>query len=359
MDRQCVVRAPLSRVSQPARAVLSIESVRTVDSLPDALFAASDSLFSTKAWWRTVMADATPPGAAPVFMVCRTAGAPAGLFPMFGANSFTTPYTCLYTPLILGDAAAVCEAFARHCRGRAVTRLDALPAEWPHLPALIAGARTAGLAVRRFGHFGNWHEDVAGLSWAAYLAHRPGALRETIRRRLRRAEQHTDARFTLIDSAQNLNEGIAAFEAIYAKSWKEPEPFPRFNAALMRTASAMGILRLGVWSLAEQPVAAQFWIVEHGKATVLKLAHDEAFKTHSPGTVLTALMLRHLLDRERVNAIDFGRGDDPYKRDWASARRQRIGLLLINPRRPAGLLALARHDLGRAIQRLRSAREAT
>ena len=91
----------------------------------------------------------------------------------------------------------------------------------------------------------------------------------------------------------------------------------------------------------------QFWVVKDGRATVLKLAHDEAFKAHSPGTVLTALMLRHLLDQEHVAAIDFGRGDDAYKQGWATQRRQRIGLLLVNPRRPAGSAALLRHIAGR------------
>ncbi len=99
-------------------------------------------------------------------------------------------------------------------------------------------------------------------------------------------------------------------------------------------------------------MAAQFWIVEDAQATVLKLAHDEAAKSLSPGTVLTALMLQHLLDQEHVGRIDFGRGDDPYKRLWARERRQRIGIVLANPRRPRGLAFLARHALGRVRQAL-------
>lgn len=94
-------------------------------------------------------------------------------------------------------------------------------------------------------------------------------------------------------------------------------------------------------------MAAQLWIVEAGTATVLKLAHDRAFRTKSPGTILTALMLRRLLDHKSVAAIDFGRGDDDYKSGWASQRRQRIGLVLVDPRRPTGLGFLARHTLGR------------
>lgn len=328
----------------------SAEVYADPDALPAdvaPLLDAADTLFSTRVWWRTVVSNARPPGGQPRFVVCRVDGVPSGFFPLLGANSFTTPYTCLYAPAIASEAEATCAGFARYCRRQGVTRLDSIPAEWPHLNALTDAATRAGLCVRRFDHFGNWWEDVSGLDWNGYLARRPGALRETVRRRLRRAERLSDATFMLTDGQSGLADGIEAFEAVYAKSWKEPEPFPTFNAALIRAAHARGILRLGRWSMGGQPVAVQFWIVEQGRATVLKLAHDEAFKAHSPGTVLTAFMLRHLLDQEGVTSIDFGRGDDPYKKDWASRRRQRIGLLLIVPWRLSGVLALARHGAGR------------
>jgi CelD/BcsL family acetyltransferase involved in cellulose biosynthesis len=107
-----------------------------------------------------------------------------------------------------------------------------------------------------------------------------------------------------------------------------------------------GWLRLGLWSVHGRPIAVQVWVVRRGGAIVLKLAHDEAFKSHSPGTVLTALIVRHLLDQEHVAEIDFGRGDDAYKQGWAACRRQRMGLLLINPLRPAGAAALLRQAAG-------------
>lgn len=109
----------------------------------------------------------------------------------------------------------------------------------------------------------------------------------------------------------------------------------------------LGALRFGLWSIGDTPVAAQIWVVHGGRATVLKLAHDDAFKAHSPGTVLTAMMLRHLLDVEHVVELDFGRGDDDYKKTWVRQRRQRIGMLLVDPLRPAGAMAWMRHIAGR------------
>ena len=82
---------------------------------------------------------------------------------------------------------------------------------------------------------------------------------------------------------------------------------------------------------------------------MLKLAHDEAARALSPGTVLTALMICRLIEHDGAVALDFGRSDDAYKAGWTGQRRLRIGVLLCPLRHPAGLAALARHALGRAV----------
>jgi CelD/BcsL family acetyltransferase involved in cellulose biosynthesis len=336
-----------------------IDTFPSAEALPrDALALLDDaaSLFDTLPWWSAVLRHAIPVPAEPLFVAIRLRGRIAAVIPMLRADgrlsSLTTPYSCLFVPRIAGGLdpearIAAFTAFGRFCRPNGIIRLDALPAEWDGLADLRTGVRQAGLVPLRFDHFGNWSEDVAGLEWSAYLARRPGALRETIRRRLGRAELRIDARFDLITRPDQMDQAAEVFESVYRRSWKDVEPYPEFNVALMRAMAEPGWLRLGVWSVGTDPVAVQFWVVKAGQATVLKLAHDEAYKGHSPGTVLTALMLRHLLDREHVTRIDFGRGDDPYKQGWAVERRQRIGLLLVDPWRPAGMAALLRHGAGR------------
>jgi CelD/BcsL family acetyltransferase involved in cellulose biosynthesis len=348
-------------------AEVTAEAFDTPDAMPceaRTLLSDADDLFSSRTWWDVVLAQALPPEARPVFLVCRAAGRVLLVMPLVrngkGSSlaSLTTPYTCLYTPLFaagLDESARVgaMRALARFCRPAGVTRLDALPAGWDGWGALGAAARREGLRLLRFDHFGNWHEDVAGLGWSGYLAKRPGALRETIRRRLRRAEALPEAVFRLLSSPYELDAATAAFEDVYARSWKEPEPFPHFNTAFMRAMATEGLLRLGLWSVGDAAVATQLWVASGGRATVLKLAHDEAFKAHSPGTVLTALMLRHLLDTEGVGEIDFGRGDDDYKKGWATERRQRVGVLMVNPLHHRGALELLRHGAGQIRMRLR------
>ncbi len=334
------------------------ETYATIDQLPPEarqLLDAAAGIFSSPTWWNTVLSHAMPHGAEACFIVVRITGRIAALCPMLQTHgrlaSLTTPYSCEYTPLLAAgldqpDRLAAMTAFARLCRSAGTVRLDALPAEWSGLADLEAGARQARLHTLRFKHFGNWHEDVTALDWSAYLQRRPGALRETIRRRLRRAEKLPDARFDLFTQPAEIDQAAAAFEAVYRKSWKDAEPHPTFNAALIQALAALGLLRLGVWSVGADPVAVQLWAVKCGQAIVLKLAHDEACKIHSPGTVLTALMLRHLLDQEHITHVDFGRGDDTYKQGWATQRQQRIGVLLVNPLTPSGAAALLRHAAG-------------
>lgn len=353
---------------------MRVETRADPDSLPPggaALFAevARRSFFLGADWYRAVLGDALPRGAEPCFVVCMQGDRPAAVVPMLREGealgegrtlgSLTTLYTCLFQPCVAADAAPEAvrragAAFGRFCRAHAAVRLDALDPGWAGLAPFLAGARRAGMLPLRFDHFGNWHERVEALSWAQYLAARPGVLRETVRRRLGKAERDPELRFALIDGPGGLEAGIAAFEDVYARSWKEPEPFPTFNAALIRRTAALGLLRLGLLFLRGQPVAAQFWIVENRRATVLKLAHDEAHKSISPGTVLTAMTIRLLLDRGGVDELDFGRGDDPYKRQWARERRQRVGVVLANPLRAEGLVLLGRHAAGRGRKLARS-----
>ena len=337
-----------------------IETLPDLGALPPAAAALLDAagaanFFFGRAFLATVAGHALEQGARPCFVLAWHGARPVAVLALQRVGgrlaSLTSPYSCLYTPALAADLSpearrAVGFAFGRFARRWPVVRLDALDAERGDLADLLAGAGTAGLVLVRFRHFGNWHEAVG--SWQHYLNARPSMLRTTIQRKLRRWERLPEAGFTLTAGGEALEAGIAAFEQVYARSWKEPEPFPDFNAALMREAAAAGVLRLGLLRLGTTPIAAQVWLSEPGgRASVLKLAHDEGQQALSPGTVLTAMMIRHLIETDGARELDFGRGDDDYKKLWVGARRQRVGVLLIDPWRPAGLATLARHALGR------------
>lgn len=225
----------------------------------------------------------------------------------------------------------------------------------PHGAARFAplAEADAALLARAFRAAGWWTATarcdsnhvlpVAGRHFAEYWAARPGRLRETVRRK--RAKGTVGLRIaTGFDPAD-----WTAYEAVYARSWKPHEGSPAFLRAFAQMEGAAGALRLGLATIDGAPVAAQFWSVEGGTAFIHKLAHDEGARAHSPGTLLTAAMLEHVIDADRVALVDFGTGDDAYKRDWMEAVRPRYQLEAYRPaalRRWPGLLRMA----GRAVR---------
>ena len=325
----------------------------------DELFAAGAGLQTSRAWFAATAEAALAPGAEARFLAVEGGDGPLALFAMAvgpGARwgSLTTPYTCLYQPLFRPGASTerlrqAATAFALHCRRWPMTRLEALDPGWSGLPILQAGFAAAGLAQRSFAHFANWHATAPAGGWEAYLASRPGALRETIRRKMRAIERAGDVQIEIAQSQPQLAEALAAYEDVYARSWKEKEPFPLFNTALASALADAGTLRIAVMRQAGRPIAAQYWTVVGGCATVLKLAHDDAMKALSPGTVLTAAAIKNMIETHGVVDLDFGRGDDPYKRAWTGQRRMRIGVLGLNLRTLSGLAATVRHDAGHVL----------
>jgi CelD/BcsL family acetyltransferase involved in cellulose biosynthesis len=94
-------------------------------------------------------------------------------------------------------------------------------------------------------------------------------------------------------------------------------------------------------------VAAQFWTVEAGTAFIHKLAHREEAKPLSAGTTLTAALFEHVIDRDKVDVVDFGTGNDPYKRDWMEDVRPRYRLDMFRPGWPGNWPIIARKGISR------------
>jgi hypothetical protein len=337
---------------QPDRAQLS--DWPTLDAPAIARFPAADhDLFASYLWFDLLARAAAPAGLRPACILNGDAIIPVWSGQGRALTALSSPYSLAYTPSLGAHPRQAGADFARLARRGATTRLDALNQAQPGLTEFFGGIASGGIIVQRFSHFGDWQAPVSVDHFDAWLATRPGSLRSTVTRKLKRAQPTTT--FQFITGGPALEAGIAAFEQVYVKSWKQPEPFPLFNATCMRALAGAGLLRLGILSTATGPIAAQYWAMSGGSAMLLKLAHDEAHASLSPGTVLTARMLAAILPQDRPTTLDFGRGDDPYKRLWVDQRHERIGALLINPRHPAGLVALARSGVGAARRRVRAA----
>jgi hypothetical protein len=70
-------------------------------------------------------------------------------------------------------------------------------------------------------------------------------------------------------------------------------------------------------------------------------------KPLSAGTTLSAALFEHVIDVDKVDLVDFGTGNDPYKRDWMEIDRPRYRIDCLNPTNPRAWPALVKRILTR------------
>ena len=203
-----------------------------------------------------------------------------------------------------------------------------------------------GWYVHRYYCFGNWTLPCDGLDFDAYMATRESQLRNTYARKAKKL--FAAGTLSIATRVDEVDAVMDAYDAVYAKSWKQMEPYPEFVRGWARRCAEQGWLRLGTVRIAGAPIAAQFWFTIDRRAYIFKLAYDEAQAKWSAGTVLTAHMMQHALDVDRVIEIDYLTGDDPYKKSWMTHRRERIGLMACNLRSVNGVAAAAKELAGQA-----------
>ncbi len=302
--------------------------------------------FDRLAWWRNLVETC---GIFPLIAVARE-GTHRAVLPLMRHGRSIGPLANWYTfrvkPLITpgADLRALLTALARDLAAEAPRiTLSPLPDENGETTLLAECFRKAGWAVFREQCDVNHVLHVGGRSFAEYMATRPGQLRTTLKRKSGKVAVELLTAFSA--------DAWATYEAVYAQSWKPNEGSPAFLRRFAQEESAGGRLRMAIARVDGEAVAAQFWTVEGDTAFIHKLAHTEGSKPLSPGTTLSAALFEQVIDRDHVTLIDFGTGDDGYKRDWMETIRPRYRLDMMRPAWPGNWPQLAKAVLRRLARR--------
>lgn len=304
-------------------------------------------------WFALLAKTAMPPGTQFALLPCGSAWLPMMRSP--GATGRIEGLSNFYTPLyglINGDSVdevLLQQHFKalRKVSGVSELRFAPMDPQGGDFHALTSGLKSAGWWVSDYFCFGNWYHPVAGDRWVDYLAKRPGRVRTTLARAERRLAKVGFDIEIVSESGERLEKAIDEFVAVYGTSWKEPEPYPEFIPGLCRMAADQGYLRLGVLSTKQQAIATQLWLIANGTAYIVKLAYDPRFANFSPGSLLTAAMFRSAIDDDQVSCIDYLIGDDSYKTEWMTLRRERRGIVAYNPGTSRGWIQAIRHFGGK------------
>jgi CelD/BcsL family acetyltransferase involved in cellulose biosynthesis len=315
------------------------------DAALSALFAGATGPFDRLSWFTALVEEC---GMTPLIAIARKGDAIAAL-PLARGGAGLGPlanwYAFTVRPLVTPDAALL-PTLARDLRRRAgQLTLAPLPNDDGEADSLAKALRAGGWWVVQQPCDTNHHLALQGRSYAQYLETRPGPLRTTLKRK---AKKVSITLFDHFDAA-----AWDHYEAIYAQSWKPEEGSPAFLRRFAREEGAAGRLRMGVAFAADEAIAAQMWTVDHGTAYIHKLAYVESAKPLSPGTSLSAALFERVIDTDGVDFVDFGTGDDPYKRDWMETQRPRYRITAHNPGAPAQWPAMGKAMVKQLVGTLR------
>lgn len=314
-------------------------------------------------WFNNLVDQVYPADSGVRFPVLRKNGAPVAALPIrvskgalgWQVEALSNYYTALYAPLLApgvtaNDLAVLLQIIKRMHAPLTGLRFDPMDPQTDGYRILSDALASSGFTPFTFFRFGNWYLRVQD-DWPTYLQTRSGAVRSTIKR-MGKKFAAAGGTLQIIEGGADLEKGLSAYQHVYALSWKKPEPYPGFVPGLIRACAAQGWLRLGVAWLNGQAVAAQLWIVANGKANIYKLAYDERFKKYASGTLLTAKLMAHVMELDKVSEIDYLIGDDPYKRDWMGARRERWGIIAYNAKSVAGFASWLVAALGACVRKM-------
>jgi hypothetical protein len=292
-------------------------------------------------WFQSLTETTLAPGEEAIAAVAFEDDAAKAALPLArnGAamRALTAPYTTHYAPALPAARWARFLGMGARNYVDGSLHLDALDPSDPGVAAFLDGMRSSGLIAAQYHHFVNRYEPVT--NFEDYWNARPTRLKTTVRRKLAlaRAQQ---AEFHCY--RDEFGKAVAIYEDIYRASWKPAEPHPEFITNMVEKLARDGFVRVGIMTMAGQPVAAQIWLVSDRKATIFKLAHRQDAAHYSPGTLLTHWLISKLISEEDLNEIDFGRGGDTYKSDWLARQRFRSGVIAGNWRSVSGLRAIVR-----------------
>jgi len=320
--------------------VMKFEAYSNWRQLPvnvDSLFkhAENESMFLTREWFETLQAKAFKDNQSLLLASVVDKDNVLALLPLIGKNerwqSLSHRYTALYSLLLAEEKQAdVLACLVEGLNQMSIHSLQLSPVaeDDSNMLSLQHAMESSGYECHKHFFFYNWIHRTQGQSFDEYMGGRPSQLRNTIARKRRKLEREHEYQLRMFKDDE-VKQGLMDYHAPYTASWKANEQYVALLDAVAINLAVPGWTRLAVLYIDGKAAAAQIWFVVQGKASIFRLAYDDVWKHYSPGSILTAYLMQYVIDIDKVEEIDFLTGNEAYKQDWMSVRRQRLRLVFV------------------------------
>ncbi|WP_448547379.1 GNAT family N-acetyltransferase [Thalassotalea fusca] len=189
---------------------------------------------------------------------------------------------------------------------------------------------------------GHWFVDHVS-HFSEYLSQRPGQLKNTLKRKAKKLYQDHEVKIVFANTPTQFDSLYTDYQQIYRDSWKGDEASYQFIAEVSKAALAQDKLRFAVMYADGKAVAAQIWFIQHSTASIFKLAYDPEFSHYSVGSILSEAMCERVIDDDKCHTIEFGCGNEAYKRAWMTQYRERRVVQVFNGKTILGKMLIFKH----------------
>lgn len=218
---------------------------------------------------------------------------------------FLSPFVTATAPLIADGPGRAAHAHdlvvaLEAVSGGTAWRWPLLPTQEGAVPDLLAAMRARGWSVGTVAAFDRPVMDRRS-DHDAFLAGHPSRSRfKDLRRRTRRLAEAGAVGFESATAGADLARLVTAFLTLERAGWKgqagtamacRPETEALADALFAGGAGPVGV-RADALTLDGRPVAVSLALVGGGIATLLKTAYDEDLRSHAPGLLLEAEIVR-------------------------------------------------------------------
>jgi CelD/BcsL family acetyltransferase involved in cellulose biosynthesis len=282
----------------------------------------------------------------------------------FGSGEACADYqTVLVRP---GDAAAVAHSLADwltgHARDWDLLEWDNVEADDPALGLLANELAARGHIVRRERALACWRLAFPE-SWEAYEARLSKSHRKQARRHesrlldTGRAVLHTVGPGDAGPLTEQFDHAYSILVDLHQKRWKRrlapgafaSRRFLQFHRDAARKFLSAGRLRLHWLELDGRPVAAEYHLAGEGVVYAYQSGVDPECLGEEPGALATLATIKLAL-RDGFRAIDFLRGDEPYKAHWRALPRPCVSVRVVC-KRPAARVRNRAWEGARSLKR--------
>ena len=147
--------------------------------------------------------------------------------------------------------------------------------------------------------------------------------RGDIRRRMRILEKEFRVSFEVIDCFHDYMEHFDEMVELYNKRWEGlhlrelSDPFFDYRNEAISEAFNHGRMRLYLLKTDNRVIAYLHGFIQHDTFYYWKVCHDTSFSKYSPGILITAYAIRHMIEN-LIYKLNFMTGNYDWKTKWGS-----------------------------------------